>query len=75
MADEPVKLASPKPIRKLRFGAAVGACVVIFVWLLRAIWKVEVPAEIAAAMTVVASSAAAYFTHSEYGDVTPSDPV
>lgn len=72
---EEVRLASPRPIRKLRFGAAIGALMVVIAWILRAAWKIEAPAEVAMAATVVVSSLVAYFTHSDYADVTPSDPV
>lgn len=71
---KPVKLASKKPTRKLRFGAAVGASVAIAAWIVRSVWHIEVPAEVAAAATVVASSLAAYFAKAHPEDLEAEEP-
>ena len=57
------------PVRKVAAGGVAGAITTIIVWILSAAFKVDMPPEIAAAITVVLSFAAGYFIPPAAGDV------
>ena len=54
------KQISVKPIRKVTAGAAGGAAITVAIWTIKAVWKIEVPAEVAAAMTVLMTFLVSY---------------
>jgi hypothetical protein len=51
---------SAKPIRKVAGGALAGAATSLFVWLLKSISRVDVPADVASALTVIVTFAVSY---------------
>ena len=51
---------SALPVRKVAAGGAAGAITAIIVWILSAAFKIDIPPEIAAAITVVLSFIAGY---------------
>lgn len=56
------KSPSAAPVPKVAVGGAVGAVVAIVVWALKQYGGIELPAEIAAALTVIFSFMAGYMT-------------
>ena len=76
-----VEARSPSalPVRKVAAGGAAGAVTTIIVWILSAAFKIDIPPEIAAAITVVLSFAAGYFIPPAANDVVlspvPADKV
>jgi|RhiMethySRZTD1v2_1073278.scaffolds.fasta_scaffold1014757_3 hypothetical protein len=54
------KQISVKPIRKVTAGAAGGAAITVAIWMIKAVWKIEVPSEVAAAMTVLMTFLVSY---------------
>jgi hypothetical protein len=53
---------SAAPVPKVAVGGAVGAAVAVLVWILKQYGGIELPAEVAAALTVIFSFAAGYLT-------------
>jgi len=54
------KQISVRPIRKVTAGAVGGAAITVAIWLIKAVWKIEVPAEVAGAMTVLMTFLVSY---------------
>ncbi len=54
------QMASAKPIRKISYGALVGAVVTLVVWLIETLGKVTVPAYIAVALSTILTFVIAY---------------
>jgi hypothetical protein len=54
------KQISVKPIRKVTAGAVGGAAITVAIWMIKAVWKIEVPAEVAGAMTVLMTFLVSY---------------
>jgi len=57
------------PVRKVAAGGAAGAVTAIIVWILSAAFKIDIPPEIAAAITVLLSFAAGYLIPPAANDV------
>jgi hypothetical protein len=53
---------SAMPIQKVLNGTVAGAVVVVFVWVLSTFAHVEVPADVAAALTLIFTVVVAYIT-------------
>lgn len=51
-----------KPTAKVTAGALGGALSIILVWMLRLLWSIETPGEVAAAFTTVLSFGCAWLT-------------
>lgn len=51
---------TPAPTRKVGYGAAAGAVNTIVLWIIATTMRVEIPAEVASAMTVVLMFVASY---------------
>jgi hypothetical protein len=49
------------PTAKMQASGVSGAMTVVVIWCLRQFWKVEIPPEIASAITVIFSFIAGYF--------------
>ena len=62
---------SVKPIRKVTAGAVSGAAITVALWLIKSVWKVDVPAEVASAMTMILTFAVAYQTPAADDDLMP----
>jgi hypothetical protein len=60
------------PVRKVAAGGVAGALTTIIVWILSVAFKIDIPPEIAAAITVVLSFAAGYFIPPAANDVVVS---
>jgi len=54
------KQFSGKPIRKVSAGALAGAGTTLFIWLVKSAWSVDVPAEVASALTVILTFGVSY---------------
>ncbi len=69
-----VEARSPSafPVRKVAAGGAAGAITAIIVWILSAAFKINIPPEIASAITVVLSFLAGYLIPPAPGDVVVS---
>jgi putative flippase GtrA len=71
--------ASALPVRKVAAGGAAGAVTVILVWIASAAFKVDIPPEVASAITVVISFVAGYLIPPAPGEVVvtpaPAQPV
>jgi hypothetical protein len=69
-----VQARSPSalPVRKVTAAGAAGAATAIIVWLLSAAFKVNIPPEIASAITVILAVAAGYFIPPGANDVVVS---
>jgi hypothetical protein len=65
---------SALPVRKVTAAGAAGAATAIIVWILSAAFKVNIPPEIASAITVVLAVAAGYFIPPGANDVVLSTP-
>lgn len=67
------------PVRKVAAGGVAGAITAIIVWILSAAFKINIPPEIASAITVVLSFAAGYLIPPAANDAVvspaPADPV
>jgi len=61
-----------KPIRKVSAGAVGGATITVALWMLKSVWKVDVPAEVASALTVILTFAVSYQTPAAEDDLTPA---
>ena len=55
-------LKAAMPVRKVGAGAIAGALTVVLVFVLNGLWDVEVTPEVAAAMTVLFTFVASWFT-------------
>lgn len=62
-------LKSTRPIRKVAAGGVAGAITTILIYLVKTIWKVEVPADLVGAITTVISFVTAYMVPSAPGDL------
>lgn len=69
-----VQARSPSalPVRKVTAAGVAGAATAIIVWILSAAFKVNIPPEIASAITVVLAVAAGYFIPPGANDVVVS---
>ena len=47
---------------KVAVGAIVGAMVTVLIWCVKAVWKIEVPGEVGAALTTIFTGVASYLT-------------
>lgn len=56
---------SALPVRKVATGTATGGIVTVLVWALKTYAAVDIPAEVAAALTTVLSFVVGYFTPPE----------
>lgn len=61
-AGQLIKHPTPAPSRKVSYGAAVGAMNTIALWAFTTATGVEIPAQVASAMTVVLMFIASYIT-------------
>jgi len=57
------------PVRKVAAGGAAGAVTIIVVWILHAAFKIDMPPEVASAITVLLSFLAGYFVPPGRNDV------
>ena len=62
---------SGKPIRKVTAGAIGGATITVVLWMIKSVFKVDVPAEVASAMTVLLTFAVSYQTSAADDDLMP----
>ena len=67
------KQLSVKPIRKVAAGALGGATTTVFLWVLKSAWDVNVPAEVASALTVMLTFAVSYQTPASDEDLMPME--
>lgn len=67
------KQLSVKPIRKVTAGAVGGAAITVILYMVKTVWKVEVPADVASAMTVLLSFAVSYQTSAGEDDLIPAE--
>ncbi len=78
-ANVQARSPSALPVRKVTAAGAAGAATAIIVWILSAAFKVNIPPEIASAITVVLAVAAGYFIPPGANDVVlspaPAAPV
>jgi hypothetical protein len=51
-----------KPIRKVAAGAIAGATITVVLWTIKSMFKVDVPADVASAMTVLLTFVVSYQT-------------
>lgn len=65
---------SNKPIRKVTAGAIGGASITVVLWMIKSVFKVDVPAEVASAMTVLLTFAVSYQTRAADDDLAPVEP-
>ena len=65
------KQISVKPIRKVTAGAVGGAAITVALWMIKSVWKVDVPTEVASAMTVLLTFAVSYQTPAADEDLMP----
>ena len=63
------KSASVAPTAKVASSGAAGAFVLIIIWVLDDYFGVQLPAEVAAALTTLLSFTAGYFTKPKPGEV------
>jgi|GEM_PF-6747683 len=63
------------PVRKVAAGGVAGAVTAIIVWILSAAFKIDIPPEIASAITVILSFAAGYLIPPAANDVVVSPAV
>lgn len=61
--------STANPTRKVTAGGLAGAVTVILVWVVQEAFAIEIPGEVASAITVVLSFAAAYMTQERPGSV------
>ena len=54
------QMATAKPIRKISYGALVGAVVTLVVWLIETLGKITVPAYIAVALSTILTFVISY---------------
>jgi hypothetical protein len=78
-ANVQARSPSALPVRKVTAAGAAGAATAIIVWILSAAFKINIPPEIASAITVVLAVAAGYLVPPSANDVVlspaPADPV
>lgn len=78
-ANVQARSPSALPVRKVTAAGVAGAATAIIVWILSAAFKVNIPPEIASAITVVLAFAAGYFLPPGANDVVlssaPAEPV
>lgn len=65
-------LSTAIPTRKVTAGVIVGSFCTIVFWITKAIWKLEVPAEAAVAITTIATFCVSYMTHAHARDLRKS---
>jgi putative flippase GtrA len=50
-----------KPTNKVAIGALAGAITIVLVWIIKQVWHVDVPNEVAQAITVLTTFGTSYF--------------
>jgi len=65
------KQISVRPIRKVTAGAVAGAASTVFLWVLSSVWRIEVPGNVANAITVLLTFVVSYQTPSADDDLIP----
>ncbi len=53
---------TPNPTQKVAAGAIAGSITVVLVYLVQELFTIEIPAEVAAALTTIISFTSSYFT-------------
>lgn len=71
MSQATVNAPSAKPIRKVAAGGAAGAVTTIVVWALSSFVHIDVPSEVAAALTLLVMFGVSYFVPSTAGEMQP----
>lgn len=61
---------SPSPTQKVAVGAITGSVTIVLVYLVRTVANVEIPPEVASAITAILSFMASYFTKEKVSAVT-----
>jgi hypothetical protein len=46
---------------KVALTAIVGSIITVLVWVVKAVWKIDIPGEVAAALTTIFGALAGYF--------------
>lgn len=63
---------SAAPVRKVAAGGIAGAITVVLVWIASAVFKVDIPPEVASAITVIVGFIVAYLVPPAANEVAPA---
>jgi hypothetical protein len=56
------RVKTAAPTQKVFAGALAGALTVVIAWALREVWKIDIPGEVASAVTVILTFITSWFT-------------
>lgn len=71
----PKLLQTKNPIRKVTFASIAGSVTVVGIWLIKTIFKFEIPGEVGAAITAIVGFIVSYYTKSAPEDLIPINDV